>query len=232
MRAILFDLDGTLLDIELGRFLDAYFSALSEAAAPRFPGTDIMEAVLASTRAMQAPHPGRTNRETFNTDFADRTGIDLTEPANAEVFDAFYRDVFPTLGDGCGPVHGARRAVMTALELDMPVVVATQPIFPRAAIEHRLAWAGLSDLGLEHLTTYEVMHACKPQPEYFREAARLVGCEPADCIMVGDDRSLDMPAADIGMQTYYVGGGSTAANWRGDMNELTGLLLRLAVADA
>ncbi len=33
----------------------------------------------------------------------------------------------------------------------------------------------------------------------------MLGVAPATCLMVGDDRALDMPAADLGMRTFYVG---------------------------
>jgi FMN phosphatase YigB (HAD superfamily) len=227
--AVLFDLDGTLLDIHLESFLGRYFRALAAATAPAFKGVDVMNAVLASTNVMQQRHPGLTNREAFHKDFRARTGIDLDKPKHYEVFDRFYAEVFPALGQGTGPQQGARRAVKTAQSLGMPVVVATQPIFPRVAIEHRLEWAGLSDLGLDVITTYENMHACKPLPEYFRETAELIGVAPADCIMVGDDRSLDMPAADVGMRTFYTGDGADpGATWRGDLNYFADLLTRVA----
>jgi FMN phosphatase YigB (HAD superfamily) len=233
VRAILFDLDGTLLDIDIDSFLRTYFGALGASTQDRYPGVDVLGAILASTALMQSSHQQMTNREAFNADFLDRTGIDLDASEHSRVFEDFYRQVFPTLGKDFGPAKGARRAVTTALELGLRVVVATQPIFPRAAIEHRLAWAGLTDLGLRDLTTYECMHSCKPQPEYFREAAAMAGHSPSDCLMVGDDRTLDMPAADTGMRTFYVGGGSAAsADWSGDLDDLADLLPRLVADDA
>jgi len=46
--------------------------------------------------------------------------------------------------------------------------------------------------------------------------------------MVGDDRSLDMAAADVGMRTYYVGPDERAhADWRGGLVEFAALLPRL-----
>jgi FMN phosphatase YigB (HAD superfamily) len=228
VRAILFDLDGTLLDLDLGSFLRGYFHALGEAVERHYSGVDVLGRVLESTEAMQEPHPGLTNREVFHRDFERRTGIDLDLAENSVVFEDFYRDVFPGLGKAFGPAKGARRAVEAALERGLRVVVATQPIFPRAAIEHRLAWAGLSDLGLDTLTTYEIMHSCKPHAPYFREAAALVDCEPVDCVMVGDDRALDMPAADVGMRTFYVGAdAATHADWHGDLDGFADLLPRL-----
>jgi FMN phosphatase YigB (HAD superfamily) len=227
LRAVLFDLDGTLLDIDLGTFLRDYFRALGGVAEEHFPGRDVLPGILAATEAMQLPHPGRTNRDVFAERFAELTGVDMD--ADGEVFDRFYEERFPALGAAYGPREGAREAVLAARGLGLAVVVATQPIFPRAAIEHRLAWAGLDDLGLDDLTTYEVMHACKPLPDYYREAAAMVGAQPADCIMVGDDRSLDMPAADIGMRTFYVGSEPDVhADWRGDLHAFTRALPALA----
>lgn len=230
MRAVLFDLDGTLLDIDLESFLRRYFAALGNVVDEHFPGHDMLPAILSATGAMQREHAGLTNREAFNRAVAELTGVDLDDAW--PVFDAFYRDRFPALGDGYGPRPGARRALETAASLGLEVVIATQPIFPRAAIEHRLSWAGLDDLGLENLTTYEIMHACKPHAAYFREAAALAGADPADCLMVGDDRSLDMPAAAVGMRTFYVGPErGVPADWTGDLDDLADALPALAGAE-
>jgi FMN phosphatase YigB (HAD superfamily) len=226
LRGILFDLDGTLLDLDLGVFLKRYFFALGSAASPHFPGIDFMGTVLASTSAMQRPHPGLTNKEVFDQDFRTRTGVELAD--HRELLDAFYREIFPKLGDGYGPAAGGRCAIEAARGLGLKVAVATQPIFPAAAIAHRLAWAGLSDVRFDAITTYETMGACKPLPAYFEQTAAMIGCEPEACMMVGDDRSLDLPAADVGMRTFYVGGDPEAiADHRGTLDDLATLLGRL-----
>jgi FMN phosphatase YigB (HAD superfamily) len=230
VQAILFDLDGTLLDIDLNAFLRRYFNALGAAADALFPGQGVVPAVLESTGAMQQPHPGVTNRQAFNADFLQRTGIDLDD--HWDVFERFYAEEFPLLGESSGPAKGAHRAVAVAKDLGLSIVVATQPIFPHSAIEARIAWAGLADAGLDTLTTYEVMHACKPMPTFFVEAAAMAGAKPSDCIMVGDDRRLDLPAADVGMRTFYVGpDSSSSADWSGDLDDLADLLPRLLDAD-
>jgi FMN phosphatase YigB (HAD superfamily) len=227
IRGVLFDLDGTLLDLDLDVFLRRYFIALGAVAAAHFPDTDLLPPILTATGAMQGPHPGVTNREVFFADFEERTGIDLE--AAWSVFDDFYRDVFPSLGEGYGPAAGAVEAVEVARALGLRMAIATQPIFPRAAIEHRLAWAGLSHTDFDAVTTYEVMTACKPLAEYFRQTAEMIGCDPRECLMVGDDRSLDMPAGDVGMRTFYVGNSpGTHADFHGTLGDLPDVLARLA----
>ena len=230
MRAVLFDLDGTLLDLDLGAFLGRYFAALEIASAPLAGVHDgeggFMEALHAATGTMMELHPGRTNREVFYAELLARTGVDLNE--HWGVYQRFYDEVFPTLGDTAGPAPGARTVVTTALELGLEVAIATNPIFPRAAVDHRLAWAQIADLPVSVVTTYETMQACKPHAAYYRQTAELLGVAADECLMVGDDRALDMPAADVGMRTYYVGQDEDApADMRGDLQELARLLPRL-----
>jgi FMN phosphatase YigB (HAD superfamily) len=233
VQGILFDLDGTLLDIDIGSFLDRYFSALARAMAPLTDGEEslreAMKALNVATHAMMLPHPGRTNQDVFTEEFRALTGIDIDE--NADVFSRFYAEEFPLLGDGYGPAPGAREAVETALSLGLKVAVATNPIFPLAAVEHRMVWATLSDLPVHTITTYETMHACKPLPAYFVETAERIGAAPERCLMVGDDQELDLPAAATGMKTYYVGPEPEVdADFTGDLHGLVEALPRLVNA--
>lgn len=225
MRGVLFDLDGTLLDVEVREFLQRYFLALQVVVAPQFPGVDLVPAILASTDAMQRSHPGLTNSEVFAKDFTARTGLDLE--ANWPVFERFYREVFPTLGTGYGPVAGAREAIAAARALGWRVAIATQPIFPLVAIEHRLAWAGLRDVRFDAITSYETMQACKPQVGYFLQVCGMIGCAPGDCVMVGDDADADMAAGALGIRTYFVGRGEAVADHTGTLGDLPALLHRL-----
>jgi HAD superfamily hydrolase (TIGR01509 family) len=232
MRAVLFDLDGTLLDLDVSAFLGRYYRLLEQAALDLAPAAttasaDFMRCVTLAVDEMMGAHPGVTNRDVFYASMLRNTGIDLH--AHWDVFDRFYREVFPTLNKTASPVPGARQAVQTARELGLKVAVATNPIFPLVAIEQRIAWAGLDDVPFDAVTAYEDMCACKPHPAYFIQTAELLGVAPEECVMVGDDANLDMAAAQTGMVTYYVGNErDVACGFRGDLTGLAGLLPSLA----
>ena len=236
LGAVLFDLDGTLLDIDLDAFFRDYFGALGPVLAEVLgTGPDVrsgLDAVLQGTEAMSLPHSGQTNQEAFNERFRELTGVDLDLEEYALAFERFYSEVFPTLRGKMAGRPGAREAVERALELNLRVAIATNPIFPRSAIDERMRWAGVHDLPLEVVTSYENMHAAKPHPAYYLEVARMLDVEPSAALMVGDDRVLDMTAADVGMSPFYVGqGAAPAADYSGSLGDLIALLPRLADAE-
>lgn len=237
LTGVLFDLDGTLLDIHLDDFFRRYFAALGPAVAEIIGGDAEaqggLDAVMRGTEAMYQSHPGRTNREAFNAVFRELTGADLARPDSADILERFYADVFPSLREGLGPHPGARESVQCALDLGLKVAIATNPIFPRAAIEERMRWANVADLPVDLVTSYENMHSTKPHGSYYAETASMLGVPPGQALMVGDDRVLDMAAADIGMQTFFVGSGpAPVVDYVGTLAQLPDLLTRLARAES
>ncbi|MDO8987216.1 MAG: HAD family hydrolase [Coriobacteriia bacterium] len=235
LKAVLFDLDGTLLDIDIEAFLGTYFAALSEALAEVFGNEgdlrQAMRAVSDATGAMMLPHEEHTNRQVFYAKFKSLTGVDLAE--HDELLERFYRDVFPTLDAGIAPALGGSESIAAARECGLRIAVATNPIFPRAAILHRMAWAKISPDQVDVITDFDLMHATKPHPAYFRETAALLGVDPTDCLMVGNDRVLDLSAADVGMLTFHVSEDSGgAANYKGAMIDVPAMIRRLCSVDA
>jgi FMN phosphatase YigB (HAD superfamily) len=232
ISAVLFDLDGTLLDIDLEPFLRDYFGLLGPAIAgllgSEATAADALAAVIAGTEAMYEHHEGRTNVEVFNEIFFDTTGVDLTDGEVADHITRFYLDEFPTLKGTHGPRPGALEAVEAARSIGAKVVLATNPIFPLAAIAERARWAGLTPEDFDLVTSYERMEACKPSPAYYRHIAAAVDVSPAECIMIGDDPVLDLAAADVGMRTFYVGPAMpVVSDWSGSLEDLAELLPRL-----
>ncbi len=230
IEAVLFDLDGTLLDIDLQVFLREYFDALGPALSGVLgvPTDAVLDAVMQATAAMCAPHEGQTNMSVFNEAFTAATGTRIDAPDVLDAIETFYRVTFPSLRSTHGPRPGAEECVATARALGLRTALATNPIFPRVAIVERLRWAGLETGSFDHLTSYETSEACKPLPRYFRQIAEDLGVPAESCLMVGDDPILDMAAADVGMQTFYVGDApGVSSRWTGSLADLSGLLTRI-----
>jgi len=201
-QAILFDLDGTLLDIRMSDFVPRYFQALTRwAAAHGVPAEEFMARLHAATEAMLRNQGPETNAQVFARHFYPLAG--RGEEHWRPVFDAFYREVFPQLRGQAGPRLQARRVVEAALARGYPVVLATNPAFPEAAVRQRMAWAGVDDLPFALVTTYENCRATKPNPRYYRGICDALGVEPSRCLMIGDE-PMDLAAAQAGLTTYWV----------------------------
>ncbi|MGD2105208.1 MAG: HAD hydrolase-like protein, partial [Anaerolineae bacterium] len=86
-------------------------------------------------------------------------------------------------------------------------VVATNPMFPRVAVEQRLAWAGVraDEIDYALVTTYENMHATKAHASYYQEILERLDRRPEECLMVGDSWDMDVvPASSVGIPAYWI----------------------------
>ncbi|MDI3280629.1 MAG: HAD family hydrolase [Bacillota bacterium] len=230
LRTILFDLDGTLLPMDPQVFLSHYMQALAARMSRWLAPQEFIRHLLASTAAMVASRdPGRTNEEVFWEDFLPRLGVEREEVR--PVIEEFYRVDFPALRAYTCPTPLARRLVEAFYELGCELVIATNPIFPRGAIVERLRWAGVADFPYRLITSYEEMHFCKPNPDYYREILERVGRRPEECLMIGNDVEEDLVAARLGLKTALVEdcllnprGEEPAADFRGSLEELVKLV--------
>lgn len=222
-RAVLFDLDGTLLATDFDELMPSYLQLVSERFAKWVDKEAFIKQLLASTQAaMECRDPNFTVLEAFSRDFFPKVGLDREY---LRIFYDFYQKEFKRLGQNAARREGSREAVDAALERGYKVVVATNPLFPEVAIRERLAWAGLDKVPFALITTGENMHFCKPYSEYYWEIADLIGCAPRECLMVGNDPVYDLPAGKIGMKTFFLGDGPhQLADYWGDMGALCRLL--------
>ncbi|MCA9867492.1 MAG: HAD family hydrolase [Anaerolineae bacterium] len=206
IRSLLLDLDDTLLGNEVDAFLSQYFGLIGDYARPFFDESTFLPMLIQATQAMIGDtNPELTNDLVFWSVFEELTG---GTRANLEpFFRRFYETEFLNLKAFTVLRPAAAALVRAAIDQGLAVVVATNPLFPRIAIEHRLAWAGLpvSEFDFALVTAYENMHAAKPQPAYYREILNVVGVEAGQALMVGDDWLNDIvPAAEAGLLTYWI----------------------------
>lgn len=206
IKAILFDLDDTLLDSRMERFMRAYFADIARHAAPLLDEKQFVTVLLAATRAMMSDvDPAKTNRAVFWEAFTELTGLDAA--ATEEHFTTYYENGFDQLRPVTRPRRAARSLITWALANVPHVAIATNPVFPRRAITHRLAWADVPVTEFEYdlVTSYENMHATKPHPAYYAEIIARLGVAPEEALMVGDSWVNDIaPASEVGLYTHWI----------------------------
>lgn len=203
IKCILFDMDGTLLPMETETFTRAYFKLLTKKMLPHgYEPDDIISGVNDGVDAMRANDGSRTNETVFWESFVQSAGERVL--SDRPLFDEFYALEFQRLSSNCGNNPRAKETIELCKELGYRVVVATEPIFPLAAMESRLRWAGIEPSSVELITSYETCSYCKSDLGFYRELAAKLGVAPEECAMVGNDVDEDLPAEQLGMKVFLL----------------------------
>jgi HAD superfamily hydrolase (TIGR01509 family) len=172
--AVLFDLDGTLVDTVETR-IAAWLDALEEAGLP-------------TTHERLAPLIGVDGKR-LAREIAALAGVALDED-RAETVDKRSGEIYERLNRSPAPLPGVRELVAAVEQRGLPWAIATSSRKDQVT-------TSVAALGLEAepkvVDASHVEHA-KPEPDLLLLAAKDVGVEPARCWYVGDS-TWDMVAA-------------------------------------
>jgi len=203
IKAVLFDLDGTLLPMDEEIFVKGYFKLLaSKVAELGYKPDELIAGVVAGLKHMASHDGSKRNIDVFWESFAGIFGNKVYD--DKPFFDQFYANDFKQIAQFCGYNPLAKQAVDYVRNKGLKVVLATNPVFPSVATETRIALAGLTNGDFDHYTTYENSSACKPNLSYYSEILENIQCRPEECLMVGNNVSEDMVAAELGMNVFLV----------------------------
>ena len=203
ITTILFDLDGTLLPMDMDVFTGRYFELLaSKMTGYGYDPKELIQNIWAGTKVMVKNDGRLTNEEAFWNFFCEKYGEERLE--DQKVFDAYYANEFNEVQKVCGFNEKVPQLIQEIKRMGFREVLATNPLFPEIATRGRASWEGLSVDDFEYFTTYENSHYCKPNVEYYKELLEKIQVQPEECLMVGNDVDEDMIAETIGMSVFLI----------------------------
>ncbi len=203
-KTILFDLDGTLLPMDLDEFFAAYVTSIAQYLAPhgyetsRFIKT--MQKAVVDTIANDG---SRLNEAVFNDVFYAEYGEEKIK-ADQPLLDVFYETVFDEVRAVCGYNPQASVLIAHLKARGVPLVLATNPACPAVATECRIRWAGLSPQDFSFITYDKNFCYCKPHIHYYAALLERLGLRAEDCLMIGNDTRDDMVAKQLGMSVFLL----------------------------
>lgn len=203
IKAVLFDLDGTLLPLDQDYFISCYFKSMTQAmAAHGYEPKAFMDAVLKGTMAMVNNDGSMTNEEALWRSFNNSYGRDTR--ADEHFYAEYYKTAFQELQIECGFHPMAAQLVRLLRREGYSVILATNPMFPSIATHSRVRWAGLVPDDFDFITTYENSCHSKPNIAYYRDILETMNLKPEECLMVGNDVDEDMISETLDMKVFLL----------------------------
>jgi HAD superfamily hydrolase (TIGR01509 family) len=185
-EALIFDLDGTLVDSEAPG-LDVLHEMAVALGAPwsrsemheRFGGVSMPRCVSAIARLVPADQPPLDE-------------VDFLRQLRANMADRFRQ--------GLNEIPGARALLVHLQALGMPFAIGTNG--PREKAELTLSLTGLRPLLGDRVFCAPEVGSFKPEPGLFLHAAAALGCAPHTCAVVEDSLPGVLAGVAAGMQVF------------------------------
>lgn len=203
IKAVLFDLDGTLLPMDQDYFISEYMKGLAlKMSEYGYEPESFTKAMWAGVKGVYKNDGSLLNEERFWEEC--ERALQRRVRDDEQYFNEFYETEFQKYREICGFNPAAKPTVDQIRSMGYRVALATNPFFPMIATESRTRWAGFEPTDFEFITTFENSYSCKPNPRYYLEVANKLGLSPEECLMVGNDVRDDMIAETVGMKVFLL----------------------------
>ncbi|MDD4364081.1 MAG: HAD family hydrolase [Atribacterota bacterium] len=201
-KAVLFDLDNTLILFDETKFFKEYIKKVAPLMSDIAPPHILWKVILSATKSVLNNKGKITNQEVFKQTFIKIFGNQTEEIWQR--FLRFYKNEFDQLKTFISVNKGVSEIFSFLSNNNIKVVIASNPFWPFIAMEKRMEWAGIKKEQVDLITHMENMHFCKPRLKYYQEICQTIKERPENCLMVGDDLVNDIIAGKLGMKTFLI----------------------------
>jgi FMN phosphatase YigB (HAD superfamily) len=204
--ALLFDLDGTLIDFDFREFIKVYLGAASQFFLDLIPNPEkFYQEIMKSTDVMEtADNDDTTSLDDFLIDFCPKFEADCDKIKDR--FLLFYQTEYEVVKPIITQMEGAPNLLMN-IRKSFPetiMVLATNPVFPFVAVKRRMEWGGIPEDVFDLITHAENSRYCKGNKKYWTEIVEKIGVKPQKSLMIGNDGFRDMVAKKYGFNTFLI----------------------------
>ena len=227
IKHLLVDLDGTLLG-NRSLALGVDFGVQALASLKEYTGwRRAAKILLEINKEFSKTTSDLTNDIRVVELFSKRLKVEVDE--GRKILKDSVSVIFPGLEKHFYPMPGAKEFLDWAKD-HYTLTLATNPVWPVEIIELRVKWAGIDPKIFSDITHIRRMKACKPAKEYYQGILSIDELNAEDCLLIGNDVKMDLPATRVGIRVFIVGknkevtrlklAGAKADAWKGSYDGL------------
>ena len=203
VNTILFDLDGTLLSIDMKDFENYFVNSLLK-AFDGFKDTKFVKTILEKPIKNTIQNDGsQTNKNVFLDSFKDILSKDEYIEVSSR-FNNFYKNEYHSMEKAVKTEDTIPKSIDILKEKGYELVIATNPLFPFEAVKARVKWANLDIDDFKFVTSIETSSFAKPNINYYKEILDEIKKDPDECFMVGNDVLEDLVIRELGIKTFLI----------------------------
>jgi HAD superfamily hydrolase (TIGR01549 family) len=204
IKAIFFDLDGTLLPIKDKEFFSLYVKLLATKLANHgYEPNKLVKKIQELMETLYKADGSKTCEDIFLELFTREYGDKVKE--DSSLYMSFYQNEFKDLKQICNENPLAKEIVKISKEKTGMVVLATNALLPHEGVKTRMSFVDLEPSDFDYISKYENLHYTKPNPAYFLEIMKELNLKGDEIIMFGNNAYEDGECArGAGIKTYLV----------------------------
>lgn len=203
IKAVFYDLDGTLLPMKMEEFLHSYLSLIcSKVEHLGYDKKKLVDTIMRGTYLMTNNDGSKTNYEVFWEYFSSVFGKEREK--DIPIFNEFYANEFKETISATQPTPLSKQIVDFTKKNFKYTILATNPYFPLVGVETRLKFIDLKLNDFDFVTSYENSNYCKPNPKYFLWLLDKFSLKPEEVIMIGNDDNDDASSSTVGIKCYLL----------------------------
>lgn len=205
LKAVLFDLDGTLLPMREDEFVPLYVKLLiKKISLHGYEEEKLTKVLWAGNKRIVLNDGMKSNEEVFWEELCSHLGEDFIK--EKEYIDSFYTNEFLETKRICKENKLAKEIVKFVKDNNLLCILSTNPVFPRVCTKTRMGFVDLEESDFDYCSYYENSSYSKPNPIYFLEILEKFNLEPEEVILFGNNTYEDGECAlKCGIKTYLVG---------------------------
>lgn len=203
IKNILFDLDGTLINIDQEGFNKEYMDGVAQFFAKYGYDKNNTIKLLWGAIMVIVNNDGKCTNEEVFCNYLEKN-LNMNRETILKIFDEFTNSEYDLLKKYVKKVDLVTKAINLLKEKQYNLILATNAVFPYDIVKKRASWGNIDINDFSFVTNIDNMNYAKPNINYYKQILELNNLKAEECIMFGNDLIEDLAIEKLGIDCFII----------------------------